>query len=83
MLELAHQHSTTATSVRLLTVFDVVASTSMQLGLLAAGVLISASVTTSWPIDPYQLSMPVLPALRPVALVPLGRATTTRRAVAG
>lgn len=56
MLETAHRAVTSSNSVRAFTVLDVVASTSLQLGLLLAGLLITASkATTTWPLDPYQL----------------------------
>ena len=53
MLETAHRTVKPADSVRAFTILDVVASTSLQAGLLAAGFLIAASTTTTWPIDPY------------------------------
>lgn len=53
MLETAHRTVKPANSVRAFTILDVVASTSVQAGLLAAGFLIAASATSTWPIDPY------------------------------
>ena len=53
MLETAHRAVKPANSVRAFTILDVVASTSLQAGLLAGGFLIAASTTTTWPIDPY------------------------------
>lgn len=56
MLEVAHRMVTTTTAVRIFTLLDVVASTSLQIGLLASGFLIAASTSTStWLIDPYQI----------------------------
>jgi hypothetical protein len=57
LLEVAHRRSTAMTSVRLLTITDIVGSTAMQLGFLAAGHLIDVSAGSSWPVDPYQLSL--------------------------
>ena len=53
MLETAHRTVKPENSVRAFTILDVVASTSLQAGLLAGGFLIAASATTTWPIDPY------------------------------
>ena len=53
MLETAHRTVKPANSVRAFTILDVVASTSVQAGLLAGGFLITASTTSTWPIDPY------------------------------
>jgi len=53
MLEAAHRTITVANSVRAFTILDVVASTSLQAGLLVGGFLITASATSTWPIDPY------------------------------
>jgi MFS family permease len=56
LLELVHRSVDSATAVRVFTVLDVVASTSLQVGLVAAGFLITAAASTStWPADPYQL----------------------------
>jgi hypothetical protein len=68
LLEVAHRRSTEATSVRILTIIDIVASTAMQLGFLAAGYLINLSVDSTWPVDPYQLSLVASPALLVLAL---------------
>lgn len=68
LLELVHRRSTVATSVRILTILDVVGSTAMQVSFLAAGYLISASVDSTWIIDPYQLSLMAGPGLLLVAL---------------
>lgn len=35
--------------------FDVVESTSFQVGLAAAGLLVAASVDSDWIVDPYRL----------------------------
>jgi hypothetical protein len=56
LMERAHQTIDNDTSVRALTVLDVVASTSMQVGLLAGGFLVAASEDrTDWLLDPYLL----------------------------
>ena len=56
MLEHAHRMVTTTTAVRTFTLLDVVASTCLQIGLVAAGFLIAAATSTSsWLIDPYQV----------------------------
>ena len=55
LLELVHQHVHEANSVRAFTVLDVVASSSVQLGLLVGGLLVATSAASSWPIDPYRL----------------------------
>lgn len=57
LLEMTHLRSDAATSVAVLTRLDVIASTSMQLGFLAAGFLIERSVGSSWIADPFQLSL--------------------------
>lgn len=65
LLELAHTRATTSSSVSILTWFDVVASTCMQLGFLAAGYLISFSADRAARgqaeiaglADPFQLSL--------------------------
>jgi hypothetical protein len=56
LLELTHLHTTARTAVHRLTIFDVVASTSAQVGFLAAGLLISLSAGVTWTVDPYRLS---------------------------
>jgi len=55
IMELVHRTVDHDSSVRSLTVFDVVASTSYQAALAAAGVLVAASVGSTWPVDPYRL----------------------------
>jgi len=56
LLELAHRSVSNTTAVRTFTMLDVVESTSLQVGLAAAGLLISVSRSTgSWPIDPYEI----------------------------
>ena len=56
LLERAHREVDDETSVKALTILDVVASTSLQAGLLVAGFLISMSTSrTEWLIDPYRL----------------------------
>jgi hypothetical protein len=54
LMELMHRSVDGSISVRAFTLLDVVASTSVQVGLLLAGLLVAACThTTSWPIDPY------------------------------
>ena len=67
LLELAHGRVTDDTSVRTLTIFDVVGSTSFQAGLLAAGFLVEAS-DHARRVDAYRLSL-VLASLVLLALV--------------
>jgi hypothetical protein len=56
LVEQAHREVTMTTAVRIFTMLDVIASTSLQVGLLAAGFLITAATsTTGWIVDPYQL----------------------------
>lgn len=56
MLERAHQDIDETTSVRALTLLDVVASTSLQIGLFIGGLLVSASIDRAdWPLDPYRI----------------------------
>ncbi|MGK5532100.1 hypothetical protein [Streptomyces sp. URMC 129] len=56
MLERAHGDIDEATSVRALTLLDVVASTSLQVGLFIGGLLVSASIDRAdWPLDPYRI----------------------------
>lgn len=55
LLELAHRFIDDASSVRAFTVLDVVASTSLQLGLLVAGLLVAVSSSAQdWLVDPYR-----------------------------
>jgi hypothetical protein len=53
--ELVHRTVDHDSSVRSLTVFDVVESTSFQVGLAAAGLRVAASVDSDWVVDPYRL----------------------------
>ncbi len=53
LLETAHRTVRPENSVRAFTLLDVVASTSLQAGLLLGGFLITASATSSSPVDPY------------------------------
>jgi hypothetical protein len=56
MLESAHRAVSVTNSVRVFTILDVVASTSLQAGSLLGGFLIASSRTTvGWPIDPYKV----------------------------
>lgn len=55
MLEATHRVVTPANTVRAFTLLDVVASTSLQAGLLVSGFLITASTDASnWFTDPYR-----------------------------
>jgi hypothetical protein len=55
LFEMAHRRVDEASSVRAFTVLDVIASSSVQLGLLVGGVLIGWSERSSWPVDPYRI----------------------------
>ncbi|MBO4208645.1 hypothetical protein [Micromonospora echinofusca] len=56
MLERAHRDVDETTSVRAMTLLDVVASTSMQVGLFVGGLLVSASIDRAdWLLDPYRI----------------------------
>jgi hypothetical protein len=56
LLELAHRSIDESSSVRAFTLLDVVASTSLQLGLAAGGLLVAVSVGASgWFVDPYRI----------------------------
>jgi MFS family permease len=56
MLEQAHRAVNSTTAVRAFTMLDVVASTSLQIGLVLAGFLVTAAASTSlWVADPYQV----------------------------
>lgn len=58
LMELAHDKVSEETSVRTLTFYDVIASTSFQVGLVASGFLIDASVGASR-LDPYRMLLTV------------------------
>lgn len=73
MLETAHRTVNRANSVRAFTILDVVASTSLQAGLLVSGFLIVASKTTTWPIDPY-VSFVIVGSVAAVIAVGLSKA---------
>jgi len=68
LLEVAHGLSTFQNSVRVLTLVDVVASTSMQLGFLSAGYLIGLSTDSTWLVDPFNLSLIATPIMLLVVL---------------
>lgn len=64
MLESAHRIVTPATTVRAFTMLDVVASTSLQAGLLVSGLLITASASPGGGVvDPYRAFVLVASAL--------------------
>lgn len=68
LLEQAHRAVNATTTVRTFTMLDVVASTSLQVGLLAAGFLITAATsTTSWLADPYQILIIAAAAMTVIA----------------
>ena len=54
IMELAHRVIDERTSVRSMTIYDVVASTSMQAGLLVSGFLVALSADHDWRVDPYK-----------------------------
>lgn len=54
VMELVHRRVDTTNSVRVMTLIDVVGSTSFQIGAFAAGLLIAASTGASGPVDPYR-----------------------------
>lgn len=70
MMELAHQVLDAEVTVRAFTIYDVVASTAMQVGALIAGFLVAASAGSDWPLDPYRL---YLVAGSTAVLVTMGR----------
>lgn len=56
LLERAHQAVDEETAVRTFTLLDVVASSTLQMGLFVSGLLVSASgATMSWVLDPYRI----------------------------
>jgi hypothetical protein len=79
LLELAHRSVDERSSVRAFTLLDVVASTSLQMGLLAGGLLVTASSSVSeWMVDPYRIYVVVCTALAFVAIGTLSDATSPR-----
>lgn len=69
IMELAHQTVDHASSVRSLTIFDVLTSTSFQAGLFVTGFLVSISADSTWAVDPYRIYLLTMAAV--VALVVL------------
>jgi hypothetical protein len=64
LLELAHRAVDERTAVRAFTVYDVVGSTSLQIGLFTGGLVIAvADRTTGWPVDLYRLHLLVCATL--------------------
>jgi hypothetical protein len=55
IVEQVHRMVDHDNAVRSLTVFDVVVSTSFQVALAVAGLLVAGSVDSTWPVDPYRL----------------------------
>jgi len=76
LLEVAHRSIDERSSVRAFTLLDVVASTSLQIGLLAGGLLVAASSSASdWVVDPYRIYVVVCTAMAFVAIGTLRTAT--------
>ena len=76
LLEVAHRSVDERSSVRAFTLLDVVASTSLQIGLLAGGLLVAASSSAShWTVDPYRIYVVVCTGLAFVAVGRLRPAT--------
>ncbi len=71
LMELAHRRVDSRNSVRVMTMFDVIGSTSFQLGFFVAGFLIAASQTTSATMDPYQWWLVVTSAAFAIAVARL------------
>ncbi len=79
LIEMAHRRVTAATSVRLLTLLDVVGSTAMQMGFLAGGFLIGISADTSGTLDPYLASLIAGPLLLLAALTRIDELDTSAK----
>jgi hypothetical protein len=76
IIELIHRAVDADHTVRVFTLLDVVASSSLQIGLAIAGWLVTFSAArTSWPLDPYRLALAITAGLAFVVTV---RATATR-----
>jgi hypothetical protein len=72
LLERAHHEIDNDTSVRAFTILDVVASSSLQAGLLVGGFLVSASTSrVGWVLDPYRIYVVVGAITVSVALAAL------------
>ncbi len=69
VMELTHRRINTTNAVRVMTMIDVVGSTSFQVGAFFAGFLIAASADgrSVGPVDPYQLWLLVTAALLALA----------------
>jgi len=79
LLELAHRSIDERSSVRAFTLLDVVASTSVQVGLLAGGLLVSASAKVpGWAVDPYRIYIVACSVAALLAIGPLGRMSGER-----
>ncbi len=78
MLEAAHRTIAAANTVRAFTLLDVVASTSLQVGLLAAGFLITASEDIDWIVDPYLLFVTVMAIVTIPVIAAFRRASVAR-----
>jgi len=69
MMELTHRVIDHDTAVRAMTIYDVIGSSSMQLGLLVGGVLVSFSVARAdWALDPYRIYLAALAGLTIVVM---------------
>jgi len=69
LLEDVHRQVDDETSVKALTILDVIESTSLQVGLLMGGFLISASAgRAEWLLDPYRLYLLTITILMSLAL---------------
>ncbi|NNC78846.1 MAG: hypothetical protein HKN94_01720, partial [Acidimicrobiales bacterium] len=55
IMELAHRRIDSSNAVRVMTMFDVIGSTSFQIGFFIVGFLIAASVDTTASVNPFQL----------------------------
>lgn len=75
ILEQTHRLVDPTNTVRVFTLLDVVASTTLQAGLVAAGFLITAATnTTSWLLDPYEI---LIVACSAAAVIAIGTLSLT------
>ena len=81
IMELTHRLVDDTTSVRVMTVFDAIGSTSHQLGFFIAGFLISASVESTSVLNAFQWFL-VAEAIMLVGVVVLLRAVPTSPQIA-
>ncbi len=79
IMELLHRRVNTENSVKVMTMVDVIGSTTFQAGFFVAGFLIAASVDSTSRLDPYQIwilatavvMLAAIARLRPTAALPL------------